>query len=145
MRVPKAQAVKDWIVSIDNLPREYRFSMVTGISAQRSVTTYNDGYSHESRKMVSNITYGDITLSKPYEPGYDKDLLDLFLDCQGGDFTGVTITATPVDSCNRDAVADPIVFIGCMPLSVEFDNIDRNSAGDVQMLNLTFAPQSMKS
>jgi len=143
MRRVRPQSVKDWMVSIAGLTNDYRFTAVSEITGTRAVTSFNDGVSPEQRKMVGNITYGDVTLSKPYERDYDAALIGLFQDCNGTENEGFTITCTPVDNCGQEAVGTPIVMVGCIPTSFSLDAIDRN--GDsVMMLNLTFSPVSIK-
>lgn len=140
MRRPKPQTTAGWIVSIAGI--DTRFTRVSGLEGTRTITDYNDGYSHEARKMASPMTYGEVTLEKPYELEIDDPLISLVQDYCSEDDAGIDIVLTPVGLCNKDTRGRGKVLKNCIPVSFSIGDIDRNGDG-VQMLTLVVAPQSI--
>jgi len=140
VRKPRVQTTAGWIVKIAG--QDIAFVRVSGLEGSRSVTSYNDGVSPEMSKMVGPITYGDVTLEKPYDVEADEVLLNMVREYCSDDDAGFVVTMTPVGLCNNSSRGKPMTLVGCVPMSFSLSDIDRGSDG-IQMLSLVLAPKSI--
>jgi hypothetical protein len=75
---------------------------------------------------LGRVTYSNLTTERPFNPMRDRAMIR-FLESSLG--TGWTTTITDQDlDANASTVGEPVVFTGCVPVTVTGPEFDTNSS-----------------
>lgn len=98
-------------------------------------TKVYDGGSLKPDIITNPPTAEDVTVTRPYDPQRDDDMLRALLQLVGSWTTTVSVTPTNADLV---AVAAPRVYSNAVLTGVQEPEVD-SSSGDAAMIGLTFA------
>lgn len=65
--------VNQFVITIDQMTA--RFTSATGVTKTRQTQSYNDGEAGVMRTHLAFVEFGEIEISKPYDPSVDYELI----------------------------------------------------------------------
>ncbi len=111
-------------VSITGL--EGTWARVSGGVASVDVSESYNGGAKIPDLTMGRRTYSNLTTDRPFNPLRDRPMLR-FLEAQLGGTWTTTITDQDVDA-NDVAIGEPVVYTGCVPVSVTGPEYDTESS-----------------
>lgn len=111
------------------------WSTKTGGNVAADNTKVYDGGSLKPDIITNPPTAEDVSVTRPYDPDRDDEMLRQLRQLVGSWTTTVSITPTNAD---LEAIASPTVYSGAVLVSVTEPEVDASS-GDAAMCGLGFA------
>jgi hypothetical protein len=104
--------------------------------------TVADGRSEYPVTIVGNVEPMTLTLRKPYDLANDAALIKA-MNSWNDTKPPYTITVTPVNRSNNQAVGASFVYSGCVPTGFSTPAINANDGNTASTISLTFVTRAM--
>lgn len=129
--------MNDFQVTLADLPDLY-FTTSSPIEKNRARSNYNDGITKQDYPMTGNISYADITISKPHDPDMDRQFFD-FEKNTYDEAVGITMTHKPVPKGRNPVAVNSYTTLGAKIITWRVAEAD-SSSSDPSMLEIVLAP-----
>lgn len=127
-------AQRQFVVTVDGI--DTPFAQKSGAEVTSDATKVYDGGSVTPDVIAAPPEVGDLTLTRPYDPLRDQELLTTLITRVGQWRT--TVSVQPTEGDMRAARVKPRVYPGALLIGVREPEVDASS-GDAADYELTFA------
>lgn len=127
-------AQRQFLVTVDGI--QGNFAQKSGGEVTSDATKVWDGGATKPDVIAAPAEAGDITVTRPYDPARDQDVLTGLLASVGQWYT--TVSVQPTEGDMRVAKVKPRVYADALLIGVREPETDASS-GDAADFELTFA------
>jgi hypothetical protein len=123
--VPITEA--DYLVQIVGFGTGF-WETFSGLNDSANSVDYSDGQRNRLYKLVGPRQIDDVTLTKPFNPVDDKNIVDWWRAWCNSTGEELTVSVQPVRYCPEPTpYGEPIILLGCKPAGLSIGKVDKKS------------------